>query len=90
MQTALKDANMTLIELRIRFIKSDVAIVHQRHNMSGMRDAGKIMPTIQELSIRVMVKENGKWLTTAFHNTIVRHHAQPASSAPPTHSSYQK
>jgi hypothetical protein len=30
------------------------------------------MPPHQERSIRVVVKEQGKWLTTAFHNTIVR------------------
>lgn len=73
MQTVLKDANIALQDLRIRFIKPDVAIVHETHEMSGMRnDQGETMPPHQELGIRVMVKEQGKWLTTAFHNTIVR------------------
>lgn len=73
METVLKDAKIALIDLRIRFVKSDVAIVHQLHEMSGMLDSeGKTMPPHRELGIRVMVKEHGKWLTTAFHNTIVR------------------
>jgi uncharacterized protein (TIGR02246 family) len=73
MGTVLRNAKITLIDLRIRFIRPDVAIVHQKHEMSGMLDAeGKTMPPHQELGVRVMVKEHGKWLTTAFHNTIVR------------------
>lgn len=86
MQTVLKDAMMTLIELRVRFIKPDVAIVHQRHEIGGMRDAaGKTMPTVQELSIRVMVKQKAKWLTTAFHNTIVRPvEPSPKAASSPT------
>ncbi len=73
MQTVLKQAKITLIDLRIRFVRPDVAIVHQKHEMSLMLDSErKTMPPHQELGIRVMVKEHGKWLTTAFHNTIVR------------------
>lgn len=72
MQTVLKDAKITLIDLRIRFLKPDVAIVHKLHEISGMlTDTNEKMPPHRELGIRVMVKENGKWLTTAFHNTIV-------------------
>ncbi len=70
--TWMKDAKITLIDLRIRFIKPDVVIVHQLHEMSGSRNPdGKKLPPHQELSIRVLVKEQGKWITTAFQNTIV-------------------
>ena len=73
MATVLKDAKITLLDMRIRFIKPDVAIVHQLHETSGMLDSeGKTMPPHRELGVRVMVKDKGKWLTTAFHNTIVR------------------
>ena len=73
METVLKDAKITVQDLRIRFVRPDVAIVHETHEMSGMRNSdGETMPSHQELSIRVMVKEQGKWLITAFHNTIVR------------------
>ncbi len=73
METVLKEAKITLLDLRIRFIRPDVAIAHQTHEMSGMLNPeGQKMPPHQERSIRVLVKEQGKWLTTAFHNTIVR------------------
>ena len=81
METVLRDAKISLQDLRIRFVRPDVAIVHETHEMSGMRnDKGEIMPPHQELGIRVMVKEQGKWLITAFHNTIVRP-IEPPSSA---------
>ncbi len=80
METVLKDAKITLLDLRIRFIRPDVAIVHETHEMSGMlNDDGKTMPPHRELSIRVVVKEQGKWLITAFHNTIVRPVKSPAN-----------
>ncbi len=77
-KTVLKDAKITLLDLRIRFVRPDVAIVHQTHEMSGMLSPdGQKMPPHRERGIRVMVKEQGKWLTTAFHNTIVRDIEQP-------------
>jgi len=80
METVLKEAKINLIDLRIRFVRPDVARVHQTHEMTGMLTAdGKTMPPNRELGIRVMVKEHDKWLTTAFHNTIVR----PVESPPP-------
>ncbi len=79
METVLKEAKITLLDLRIRFVRPDVAIVHQMHEMSGMLDSeGKKMPPHRELSIRVLLKEHGEWLTTAFHNTIVRPVEPPA------------
>ena len=72
MKTILRDAKITLKDVRIRFIKPDVALVHRLQEMSGMRDDNdQIMPPHQEMGMRVLVKEQGKWLTTAFHNTIV-------------------
>jgi uncharacterized protein (TIGR02246 family) len=78
METVLKEAKITLLDLRIRFIRPDVAIAHQTHEMSRMLNAeGQQMPPHRERSIRVLVKEQGKWLTTAFHNTIVRETEPP-------------
>jgi uncharacterized protein (TIGR02246 family) len=79
MATVLKEAKITLIDLRIRFLRPDVALVHQLHEMSGMlTEDGQKMPPHRELGVRVLVKEQGKWLTTAFHNTIVRDAEQRA------------
>ena len=33
---------------------------------------GQTLPSHQELSIRVLVKHQGTWLITAFHNTILQ------------------
>jgi uncharacterized protein (TIGR02246 family) len=68
----LKDANIRLIELEIRFIRPDVAIVHQLHEMSGSRHPdGTRLPPHQQISTRILVKEHGEWITTAFQNTMV-------------------
>jgi uncharacterized protein (TIGR02246 family) len=73
METVLKDAKITLLDLKIRFVRPDVAIAIQSHRMSGMRDpAGNIMPPHVERPMRVLVKDEGGWRITAFHNTIVR------------------
>lgn len=69
----LRNSRITLIDLHIRFIRPDVAIVHQTHDMSGKRGPnGDELPTERQLSTRVLVKERGKWVQTAFQNTIVR------------------
>jgi len=79
METVLREAKLTLLDLRIRFIRPDVAIVHQSQETGGYPDGdGHTMPPQRELSIRVLVKEHGKWLTTAFQNTIVREAAPRA------------
>lgn len=79
MKTVLKEARLTSLDLRIRFIRPDVAIAHQTQEMAGMLSPdGQKTPPHKERSIRVLVKERGKWLTTAFHNTIVREVAPPS------------
>jgi hypothetical protein len=51
METVLKNAKITLLDLRIRFIRPDVAIVHETHEMSGMlSDDGKTMPQVASKS----------------------------------------
>lgn len=79
MATVLKEAKIALIDLRIRFLRPDVALAHELHEMNGMlTEDGQRMPPHRELGIRVLVKEQGKWLTTAFHNTLVRDAGQRA------------
>jgi uncharacterized protein (TIGR02246 family) len=70
--TALKNASIRIIDVRIRLIRPDVALVHVNHEMTGMLDAaGTELPPHRELSLRVVVKDRGKWLVTAFQNTTV-------------------
>jgi uncharacterized protein (TIGR02246 family) len=71
-QGKLKDANIRLIKLEIRFIRPDIAIVHQLHEMSGKRNSdGTPMAPHQQISTRVLVKEQGQWITTAVQNSNV-------------------
>src|ERR1700730_3030180 len=70
--TALKNASIRVIDIRIRFLRPDVALAHVTAEIRGMSDDdGKELPPHTELSLRVFVREHGKWLMTAFHNTTV-------------------
>ena len=55
----------------VRFIRPDVALAHVSNELSGLvSPEGQTLPSHQELSIRVLVKDQGAWRITAFHNTI--------------------
>jgi conserved hypothetical protein len=70
--TALKNASIRVIDIRIRFLRPDVALAHVTHEIRGMSgDDGKELPPHRELSLRVFVWDHGKWLMTAFHNTTL-------------------
>jgi uncharacterized protein (TIGR02246 family) len=70
--TRLKEATIKTLNVTIRFIRPDVAIVRETHEMSGFRgpDGAKV-PPYQETSLRVFEKENGNWLVATFQNTTV-------------------
>ncbi len=70
--TRLKEANIKTLNLTIRLIRPDVALVRETHVMSGfLGPAGTKVPPYQETSLRVLEKENGVWLLTAAQNTTV-------------------
>jgi uncharacterized protein (TIGR02246 family) len=61
-----------LVDLSIRFVRDDVALVHVEIEMSGTVSASRDpRPPHRELSLRVYVQEEGTWRVTAFHNTMV-------------------
>jgi uncharacterized protein (TIGR02246 family) len=68
----LKEATIKTLNVTIRFIRPDVTIVRETHEMSGFRgpDEAKV-PPYQETSLRVFEKENGNWLVATFQNTTV-------------------
>jgi uncharacterized protein (TIGR02246 family) len=71
--SSLKTVDVKTLDISIRFIRPDVAFAHVTNELSGTIDAqGQPQPPVRELSIRVCVKENGRWRVAAFHNTIVR------------------
>jgi uncharacterized protein (TIGR02246 family) len=72
-ETVLKEARIRLLSIRVRFIRPDVAIVHVTNESRGMVLPSRArVPAQQELKIRVLTKEDGRWVVAAFHNTSVR------------------
>ena len=77
--TRAKAVTLRTVETTVRFIRADVAVAHVTNELSGLvSPEGKQLPAHRELSIRVLVKERGRWSVTAFHNTIVRSFEPPA------------
>jgi uncharacterized protein (TIGR02246 family) len=72
-ETRLKSAHTKSLEVRIRFIRPDVAIVHVTSETAGIATSdGRELPPQKELNIRILTRENGRWLVAAFHNTPLR------------------
>lgn len=73
-----RQARLRTLEVAVRFIRPDVALVHLTNEMSGVASAdGREQPAHRELSIRVVVRERGTWRITAFHNTITQSQTPP-------------
>jgi len=71
--TRAKNATLKTLNMTVRFIRPDVALVHVTNELSGLVSPdGQPLPAHQELSIRVFVKDAGAWRVTAFHNTMLR------------------
>jgi hypothetical protein len=67
------NATVTSVDVRIRLINPTVAIAHVLNEIEGMLDEnGRILAAHRELSIRVFLKQEERWLVTAFHNTTIR------------------
>jgi hypothetical protein len=48
-------------------------LAHVTNELTGLvSPEGRTLPPHQELSIRVLVKDQGVWRITAFHNTILQ------------------
>ena len=72
-ETRGRAAKLKTLDIAVRFIRPDVALAHVTNEMSGVTAAdGRVLPSHRELSVRVLVKEQGLWRITAFHNTIVQ------------------
>ena len=68
-----KNASVRTLDIRLRLIRPDVALAHVTNEISGVVDAsGQTLPPSRELSSRILVKDQGVWRMTAFHNTVVQ------------------
>jgi len=72
-QTRGHNVTLKTLDVAVRFIRPDVALAHVTNELRGLISAeGQTLPPHQELSIRVLVKDQGVWRITAFHNTILQ------------------
>jgi uncharacterized protein (TIGR02246 family) len=73
-------AVLTTLDVKVRFIRPDVALVHVLNELGGLvAPDGDKLPAHRELSLRVFVKDGGTWRVSAFHNTMQRPFAAVAS-----------
>lgn len=78
-QTRARNATHRTVDLTIRFLRPDIALAHVTNELSGLvAPDGQSLPSHQELSLRVFIKEDGRWQVAAFHNTMIR----PFATAP--------
>ena len=72
-QSRGRNVTLQTLAVGVRFIRPDVALAHVTNVLSGLVSPdGQTLPAHQELSIRVLVKDQGSWRITAFHNTILQ------------------
>ena len=72
-ETRGRNVRLKTLDVKVRFIRPDVALAHVTNELSGLLSPdGQTLPSHQELSIRVLVKDQGTWRITAFHNTILQ------------------
>lgn len=67
--TSFKDSHLTIVESKIRFIKSDVAAVDARWEMTGAKNAeGQEIPPRKGLLNFTLTKESNQWFIAVMHN----------------------
>lgn len=73
-----KNATQRTMDVTVRFIRPDVALANVTNELSGLvAPDGHVLPSQQELSLRVFVKDAGVWQVAAFHNTLVAPFSPP-------------
>lgn len=67
--TTFKDTHQKITEIKIRFIKPEVAAVDARWEMTGAKNRdGENIPLRKGLLSFVMTEQGGKWFITVMHN----------------------
>jgi uncharacterized protein (TIGR02246 family) len=68
-----RNASQRTLDVSVKFIRPDVALAHVTNELSGLVSTdGQALPSQQELSLRVFVKDAGAWRVAAFQNTMIR------------------
>jgi uncharacterized protein (TIGR02246 family) len=76
--TRAKNATQRMMDVTVRFIRPDVALANVTNELSGLvAPDGHVLPSHQERSLRVFVKDAGVWQIAAFHNTMIAPFSPP-------------
>ena len=82
-ETRAKAAMLKTEDVKIRFIRPDVALAHVTNELSGLVALDRqTLPAHRELSLRVFVKDDGVLRVASFHNTMLSPFTGPAASKP--------
>ena len=83
-ETRAKDARLKTEDVKIRFVRADVALVHVTNELSGLiAPDGQKLPSQKELSLRVFVIDGREWRVASFHNTILAPSVGDTTAAKP-------
>jgi uncharacterized protein (TIGR02246 family) len=67
--TIFKNSHQTMTDIKIRFVRADVAAVDVHWDLTGATDAqGNARPPRQGILNFVMAKKDGKWQIVVMHN----------------------
>ena len=64
-----RESVLTVKDVDVKFLTSDIAIVHVGWTMTGARTPKGIPEPQQGIQIQALQKQSGKWLISAFQNT---------------------
>lgn len=65
-----KDSQLSVTDVKVRFLSPDIAVAHAAWTMSGARSpAGTQSPPSAGIQTLVLTKRGGHWLISAFQNT---------------------
>lgn len=81
--SVFRDSTLTFTDVKVKFLKPDIAVAHARWTMTGARmPPGMPTPTAGIITM-VMTKHAGRWLTAEFQNTLGKpEHPFPAAPGP--------
>jgi len=65
-----KESTLTITNVDIRLLTSDVAVAHVRWTLTGARTPSGLPVPQQGIQTHVLQKQNGQWLIAAFQNTL--------------------
>ena len=82
-----KASTLTITDVRIRFVKPDVAIADVQWTMTGAKTPPGVPEPKQGIQIQVLRKQQGKWLILSFQNTSSIPEVPFPLGPPPSHPS---